>query len=104
MSDRDSASEVLRAAIFSAFCAGIEAYRQNAGGLPNVLVRDLAAIHGNTSFSDLPEGVQKALRESTDQAFRKLLQSGYTVVLKSEVKPLPKKVVSPEVKKKKGRG
>lgn len=90
MSDRDSASEVLRAAIFSAFCAGIEAYRQNAGGLPNVLVRDLAAIHGNTAFSDLPEGVQKALKESTDQTFRKLLQAGYTVAPKADVRQVRK--------------
>lgn len=99
MTDRDSANEVLRAAIFSAFCAGVEACRQNAGGAPNVLVRDLSAIHSNTSFSDLPEAVQKALRDSTDQTFRKLLQAGYSVVPKSEVKSPPRKITGGHIPK-----
>ena len=83
MSDA-SAKEIMTTAMFSAFCSAIEAYRQNSGGLPNVMARDLAAIHSNTGFSDLPEPVQKALRESTDNAFRKLLQGGYGVTSKSE--------------------
>lgn len=99
MSDRDSANEVLRAAVFSAFCAGIEAYRQHSNGVPNVMLRDISAIHGNTAFSDLPDVVQKALRDSTDQAFRKLLQSGYTVAPKADVKPVKRSVAPVSVGK-----
>lgn len=82
---RESAKEVLNAAIFSAVCAAVEAYRENASGMPNVLVRDLSAVHSNTVFTDLPEPVQKVLREATDQTFRKLMQAGYSVVPKTEV-------------------
>lgn len=95
MSNQKSANEVMRAAVFSAVCSVIEAYRENAGGVANVLARDLSAVHSNTALSDLPEVVQKALTESTSQAFRKLTQEGFSVVPKSEVKtyrPAPKPV------------
>ena len=90
MSNQVSANEAMRAAIFSAVCSVIEAYRENAGGVANVLARDLSAVHANTAQGDLPEIVQKALVESTTQTFRKLTHEGFSVVPKTEVKYRPK--------------
>ena len=74
-----SANEVVKSAIFAAVCDAVMAFRMNAGGSPNVLIRDLSAVHENATIGDLPESVQKAITESTTAAFRRLLKEGYVV-------------------------
>ncbi len=86
MSDQ-SANEVIRAAIFSAVCDAIEAFRENSSGVPNALLRDLSAVHSNTAFTNLPESVQKSIINSTNEAFRRLLKEGYVVQPKASQAP-----------------
>ena len=78
-----SANEIIRASLFSSFISVMEAYRANSGGSPNVLVRDLSAVHANTGFDNIPENVQKALIESANETFRRLMKEGYVIQPKS---------------------
>ncbi|HUE78422.1 MAG TPA: hypothetical protein VMN38_02155 [Sphingomicrobium sp.] len=73
------ANEVMQAVIFSAVLDAVKALKAASGGLPNQLVRDLQAIHLNTTFQDLPKPLQDAIVESTRSAFTQLLKEGYAV-------------------------
>ena len=74
---QNSAKEVIRAAIFSAVIEAVSAFREQSKGVANVMIRDLAAVHDNTAFSDLPDAVQTAIRTSTDEALRRLHKDGF---------------------------
>jgi len=55
-----SATDIIQDVINSAVVDAIVALKAGAQGLPNVLLRDLNAVHSNTAFDDLPEAVKKA--------------------------------------------
>ena len=74
-----SATEVMQSIIFSAVLDAVQALKAGSKGLPNQLVRDLQAIHPNTTFADLPEELKGAILESTRAAFTQLLKDGYAV-------------------------
>ena len=74
-----SATEVLQDALFSAFLNGIDALKNNAGGLPNNIVRDVNTMHSNTTFESLPEAIQKAIKQSTQDTLRRLNKEGLAV-------------------------
>jgi hypothetical protein len=86
-----SANAVIKASIFSALVGVIEGYRARSGGVMNSFARDLAAIHSNTAMDDLPDDIQKIIKESTDEAFRRLLKEGYAVTPKNGPKKILKK-------------
>lgn len=74
-----SATDVMHDVIFAAVIDAIGALKAGAGNLPNNLLRDIGAIHANTTYPDLPEGVRKAIEGSVRIAFTKLLKEGYSV-------------------------
>jgi hypothetical protein len=74
-----SATELMQEIIFSAVLDSIAALKAASKGLPNNLVRDLNAIHANTTFADLPAEVQAAISTSVRAAFTRLLKEGYSV-------------------------
>ena len=74
-----SATEVMQDAIFAAVIDSIMALKAASKGLPNTLVRDLNAIHANTTFADLPAEVQAAVTASVRDVFSRLLKEGYSV-------------------------
>src|SRR5436305_1446093 len=74
-----SAIDVMQEIIFSAVLDSIEALKAASKGLPNTLVRDLSALHANTTFADLPREVQASLSASVRAAFTRLLKEGYSV-------------------------
>jgi hypothetical protein len=74
-----SATDIMQDAINSAVVDAIVALKDASKGLPNALLRDLAAIHANTAFGDLPEAVQKTVAASVRAAFAKLQKEGYAV-------------------------
>lgn len=74
-----TATEVMQEIVVAATLEALSALRESAGGLPNVLARDLSAIHPNTAFADLPKGVQDAIGQSVRAAFVRLQKEGYTV-------------------------
>ncbi len=74
-----SATDVMQDVIFAAVIDAVGALKSGAGNLPNTVLRDLNAIHANTTFADLPEGVRKAIEASVRSAFTRLLKEGYSV-------------------------
>lgn len=74
-----SATEVMQDVIYAAVIDAIAGLKAGAGNLPNNLLRDLGAIHANTTFADLPEGVRKAIETNVRAAFTRLLKEGYNV-------------------------
>ena len=66
-------------AIFSAVIDAIEAYKSAAKGVPNVLARDVGAVHRNTTPADLPAEVRAAVQASVAGAFARLRKEGYAV-------------------------
>jgi hypothetical protein len=74
-----SATEVMHDIIYSAMLDSVAALKAASKGLPNTLLRDLNAIHANTTFSDLPPELQSAITVSVRAAFTRLLKEGYSV-------------------------
>jgi hypothetical protein len=83
-----TATQVLQEALFSSLCEAVTAFKQNAGGMPNALARDLAAVHSNTSFDSLPDNVQKAIRDGVQETLKRLQKDGYTVAPKAATVPM----------------
>lgn len=75
-----SAAEVMHDVIVAAVIDGLGALRTASKGVPNALLRDLAAIHPNTTFKDLPADLQASIQMSVRAAFTKLQSEGYTVL------------------------
>jgi len=89
-----SATDIVQSVINAAVVDAIVALREASQGLPNALVRDLASIHANTAFDDLPPAIQKSVAASVRNAFAQLQKDGYVVaeaksVLPSSPRPAP---------------
>lgn len=82
-----SATDTMRDIIAAAVIDGVMALKDGAKGLPNAVVRDVMAIHPNTSVADLPDGVRAAIDESVRTAFARLKKEGYTVAESASVRP-----------------
>jgi hypothetical protein len=76
---RKSATDVMQDIIAAAVLDAIAALKAASKGLPNNLLRDLNAIHANTTFADLPAEVQNAVSASVRAAFSRLQKEGYSV-------------------------
>jgi hypothetical protein len=74
-----SATDLMHEIISSAVIDSIAALKAASKGLPNTLLRDLNAIHANTTFADLPKDVQDSIGRSVRAAFTRLLKEGYSV-------------------------
>ena len=74
-----SATEVMQDVMYAAVIDGIVALKAASKGLPNTLLRDLNAIHANTTLADLPPELQASIQASVRAAFTRLLKEGYSV-------------------------
>lgn len=74
-----SATDVMHDVIFSAVLDALEGFKSAAKGVPNALVRDVGAVHRNTTPADLPAEVRQAIDASVRQAFARLRKEGYAV-------------------------
>lgn len=74
-----SATDVMQDVIFAAAIDAVISLKTASKGLPNTLLRDLNAIHANTTFVDLPKELRAAISESVRAAFTRLSKEGYTV-------------------------
>lgn len=74
-----SANEVMREAIFAAVVDALQALKNASKGVPNTLVREVNAIHANSSFADMPPELQAAITASVRDALGRLLKEGYSV-------------------------
>jgi hypothetical protein len=84
-----SATDVMQEILVAAVLDGIGALRTASRGVPNTLLRDLNAIHANTTFADLPPELQNALQTSVRAAFTRLLKEGYSVSPAGSAPPRP---------------
>jgi hypothetical protein len=74
-----SATDLMQEVIFSAVLDGIGALKTASKGLPNTLLRDINALHANTTFTDLPAELQASITASVRASFQRLLKEGYSV-------------------------
>jgi hypothetical protein len=74
-----SATDVMQEILVAATLDSIEALKAASKGVPNTLLRDLNAIHSNTTFADLPRELQAALVASVRAGFTRLMREGYSV-------------------------
>jgi hypothetical protein len=74
-----SATDLMQEILFSAVLDAIGALKTASKGLPNTLLRDVGALHANTTFGDLPPEVQASITSSVRSAFQRLLKEGYSV-------------------------
>jgi hypothetical protein len=74
-----SATDLMQDVLFAAVIDSIVALKAASKGLPNNLLRDLNAIHANTTFADLPPELQGAINASVRAGFNRLLKEGYSV-------------------------
>lgn len=81
-----SATDVMQEVIFSAIIDAIGALKAGSQGLPNNLLRELNAVHANTTLADLPKELQASIAASVRAAFTRLLKEGYSV---SNAPPTP---------------
>ena len=81
-----SANEVMREAIFAAVVDALQALKNASKGVPNSLLREVNAVHANSSFADLPPELQAAITASVRDALGRLLKEGYSV---SQGRPEP---------------
>jgi hypothetical protein len=83
------ATEVMHDVIVAAVIDGVTALRSASKGMPNALLRDINAIHPNTTFEDLPQELQASIQQSVRAAFTRLQKEGYTV-LNPKLAPPPR--------------
>jgi hypothetical protein len=90
-----SANEVMQEIIYSSVADALAALKAASGGVPNTLLRDINAIHVNSTFADLPKELQAAIAASVRAAFTRLMKEGYNV--SSGQAPAPVRRESPNV-------
>jgi len=76
---RKSATDVMQEIVAAAVLDAVAALKAASRGLPNTLLRDINAIHANTTLADLPAEVQTAIAASVRAAFSRLQKEGYSV-------------------------
>jgi hypothetical protein len=69
--------EVMNEAMLSAVVDVLNTLRNN--NVDNAFLRETKAIHGNTTFADLPSTVRASLIHSSNVAIVKLGAAGYSV-------------------------
>lgn len=99
-----SATDIIQDVINAAVVDAIVALKDASQGLPNALMRDLAAIHANTAFGDLPDAVQKAVANSVRNAFTQLRKDGYTIAEARSVAPAQTRPALPTLANRGDRG
>jgi hypothetical protein len=88
-----SATDVMHDIVTAAVLDAITALKAASKGVPNQLLRDLNAIHANTTFADLPDELRAAIGTSVRAAFTRLQKEGYSV--SSATAPPPR---APEIR------
>jgi len=74
-----AATDVMQSIIFSAVADAFDALKAASKGVPNIMLRDIQAVHRNATFADLPRELQDAINASVRSAFTQLLKEGYAV-------------------------
>lgn len=89
-----AATEIVNEALTAAVLDAVAAWKASAGGLTNVLARELGAVHVNATAADLPPAVRAALAASVRDTFQRLLKEGYTISKGGAPTPAPRPVAT----------
>jgi hypothetical protein len=89
-----SATDVMQEIIFAAVVDSLGALKSASKGVPNTLLRDIGAIHANSTFADLPKELQATITASVRSAFNRLLKEGYSVAPR-DAAPAPRQAQAP---------
>lgn len=63
-----------------------EAIKNGNRGNENLILRDIKGLHGNTTFEDLPEHLQKEVVQLVQAMFGYINGKGYVLVPKDSIK------------------
>lgn len=75
-----SSRQLMEEIVARATIAMIEASKKENKGVDNLMLRELKGIHSNTTTKDLPEHLQKAVKEITDSMFGYMSREGFVLV------------------------
>ena len=84
-----SATDLMQEILVSAVIDSVLALKAASKGMPNTLLRDLNAIHGNTTLEDLPREVQTAIANGVRSGFNRLMKEGYSISSAQAARPAP---------------
>jgi hypothetical protein len=76
---KKSATDVMQEIVYAAVVDSVTALKAASKGVPNILLRDINALHANTTFADLPAELRQAISVSVRTAFSRLQKEGYSV-------------------------
>ena len=74
-----SATDIMGEIIAAAAIDAALAFKAASKGVPNALLRDLGAVHPNTTLDDLPTEVRAAIASGVRAAFTRLQREGYVI-------------------------
>jgi hypothetical protein len=84
-----SATEVMQDVLVAAVLDALAALKAASKGVPNTMLRDINAIHANTTFADLPKDVQDAIGANVRASLTRLLKEGYAIAPRDAAPPRP---------------
>ncbi|HEX8382214.1 MAG TPA: hypothetical protein VF592_02455 [Sphingomonas sp.] len=74
-----SATDIMGDIVAAAAIDAVVAFKTASRGVPNALLRDLGAVHPNTTLADLPAEVRAAITGGVRAAFTRLQKEGYVI-------------------------
>jgi hypothetical protein len=84
-----SATEVMQDVLVAAVLDALAALKTASRGVPNTMLRDISAIHANTTFGDLPPEVRDAIGANVRSSLTRLLKEGYAIAPRDAAPPRP---------------
>lgn len=77
-----SSRQLMEEIVARAAIALLEESKRANSGNDNLILRELKALHGNTTTQDLPEHLQKAVKTIADSMFGYINHQGFVLVPK----------------------
>ncbi|WP_375428224.1 hypothetical protein [uncultured Sphingomonas sp.] len=84
-----SATEIMGEIVAAATIDAVVAFKAASKGVPNALLRDLGAVHPNTTVADLPAELRAAIASGVRAAFTRLQKEGYVIAPAGGASPGP---------------
>ncbi|WP_375401943.1 hypothetical protein [uncultured Sphingomonas sp.] len=90
-----SATDIMGEIVAAAAIDTVVAFKTASRGVPNALLRDLGAVHLNTTLDDLPVEVRAAVTAGVRAAFTRLQKEGYVIAPAGGASPTPSAPLRP---------
>lgn len=80
--DKLSSRAALEEVLLRAHIELVKASRRGTQNNPNIFLREMGALHDNTTRSDIPDYLKKALADNTSSMLAYLHSQGFTIIPK----------------------